>query len=139
MGVKAKNVYNNYDWYLLDTVIIEIDESGFPLKTLITCTNINLFKKDESVYYNVTKKNQDGYYEVVLEGTEHGRPDQFKLTPRETQIINLIANGYTSKQIAHKLSISLNTALSHRKAILKKTKCTGVAELTNLAFSRGLL
>ena len=116
-----------------------MDEHGFPLKTLITCTNINQFKKDTCLYYNILKKNQDGVYEVMLEGTENNEFDNYKLTHREIQIINLISEGYSNKLIADKLSITLHTVKSHRKNILKKTQCHGTAELTNFAFSRGLL
>ena len=136
---RLKNVYNKYEWYLIDTAIIKADEHGFPLTALITCTNINQFKKDELVYYNLLKKNTDGIYEVMLEGTENNELDDYQLTPREIQIINLISQGYLNKQIADKLAITLHTVQTHRKNILKKTQCQGTAELTNFAFSRGLL
>lgn len=136
---KVKNIYGKYEWYLIDTAIVQVDENGFPLSTLITCTNINQFKKDESIYYNILKKNHEGMYEVVLEGTENNTLDEYSLTPREIQIIGLISQGYLNKQIADRLDITLHTVQTHRKNILKKTQCQGTAELTNFAFSRGLL
>lgn len=136
---KLKNVYGEYAWFLIDTVIVQTDETGFPTRTLITCTNIQQFKKDDCVYYNIMKKNQDGIYQIMLEGIENNRVDEYNLTSRETQVINMIGQGYSNKQIADKLFISLNTVQTHRKNILKKTGCKGTAELTNFAFSRGLL
>jgi DNA-binding CsgD family transcriptional regulator len=123
----------------VDTVIIEVSDFGFPVRTLITCTNINHFKKDECLYYNIVKKNSDGIYQVMLEGIANNINDDYKLTAREIEIVNLIAQGNTNKQIANKLFISLNTVQTHRKSILRKTKCNGTAELTNFAFARGLL
>lgn len=137
--IKVKNVYGRYQWFLLDTVIIESDINGYPLKTLITCTNIDQYKKDDCIYYNIMKKNDAGMYEVVFEGSEDSKKSEYRLTSRELQIINLIGQGYTNKQIAHKLSISINTVQTHRKSVMKKTKCSGTAELVNFAFSRGLL
>jgi DNA-binding NarL/FixJ family response regulator len=138
--MKMKNIYDVYEWYLVDTVIIEVNQTGFPMRTLITCTNIHQFKKDECVYYNIVKKNSDGIYELMLEGKADNIKDDYKLTPREIEIINLIAQGNTNKQIAHRLYISLNTVQkTHRKSILRKTKCSGTAGLTNFAFVRGLL
>jgi DNA-binding CsgD family transcriptional regulator len=137
--LKLKNVYESYQWYLLDTVIIEVNTNGFPLKTLITCTNIDQYKKDDCIYYNIMKKNNDGIYEVVFEANEDSNKSEYRLTSRETQIISLIGQGYTNKQIAHKLSISINTVQTHRKSVMKKTQCSGTAELVNFAFSRGLL
>lgn len=136
---KLKDVYSNYEWYLLDTAVIQVDETGFPLTTLITCTNINVIKKDDSFYYNIQRKNRDGLYEVVLEGTGDNELNEYNLTPRELEVINLISQGYSNKRIADALSISLLTVQTHRKRIIKKVKCKGTAELTNFAFSRGLL
>lgn len=137
--LKVKDIQNEYYWYLIDTAIIEADKNGFPLRTLITCTNINQFKKDDYIYYNIVKKNSNGLYEVVLDGTGNCKGLEHKLTSREVQIINLISQGLTNKQIAYRLVISINTVQTHRKSIIKKTKCRGTAELVNFAFSRGLL
>jgi DNA-binding CsgD family transcriptional regulator len=137
--VQVKNVYEKYFWYLIDTVIIEVDQNGFPIRTLITCTNIDQVKKDDLVYYNITKKNKDGVYQVVLDGISGSSVNDLKLTDREVEIINLISRGNTNQEIADQLFISINTVQTHRKNIMKKTKCTGTAELTNFAFARGLL
>ena len=136
---KLKDVYGNYEWYLLDTAVVQADETGFPLTTLITCTNINLIKKDDSFYYNIQRKNSDGVYEIVSEGTGDNELNEYNLTPRELEIINLISLGHSNKAIADILSISIHTVQTHRKRIIKKIKCKGTAELTNFAFSRGLL
>jgi DNA-binding CsgD family transcriptional regulator len=137
--MQLKNVYGEYIWFLVDTVVIEADPKGFPIRTLITSTNISQFKKDECVYYNIAKKNSDGVYEIVLEGTDDNRISDINLTRRELGIINLISQGLTNKEIAEKLFISLHTVQTHRKSIMKKTKCSGTAELTTFAFTRGLI
>lgn len=137
--LQVKNIYNTYMWYLIDTIIIAIDDNGFPLKTLITCTDIDKFKKDDRVYFSILKKNKDSMYEVMMEGSEDESADEHRLTPREIEVINLISRGYTNKQIADKLCISLNTVQTHRKNLIKKTKCNGIAALTNFAFIKGLL
>jgi len=136
---KLKNIYGSYEWYLLDTSVVKADDTGFPLITVITCTNINLIKKDDCLYYNIQQKNSNGLYEVVFEGTGDNELNQYNLTPRELEIINLISLGYSNKRIADALSISILTVQTHRKRIIKKVKCKGTAELTNFAFSRGLL
>jgi len=136
---KLKDIYGNYEWYLLDTAVVKVNETGFPLITVITCTNINVIKKDDSFYYNILRKNGDGLYEVIFEGTGKNELDQYNLTPRELEIINLISLGYSNKRIADVLSISILTVQTHRKRIIKKVKCKGTGELTNFAFSRGLL
>ncbi|MBI2830424.1 MAG: response regulator transcription factor [Chloroflexi bacterium] len=46
--------------------------------------------------------------------------DTTALSPRETEILELVAQGLTDKEIAEKLFISLNTAKTHLKSILAK-------------------
>jgi len=58
---RLRNIYGAYEWYLLDTAIAQTNETGFPVTTLVTCTNINQFKKDECFYYNIQKKTMTVY------------------------------------------------------------------------------
>ena len=51
------------------------------------------------------------------------------LTIREKQIALLIANGYTSIEIAKKLKLTINTIETHRKLLMRKTKAKNVANL----------
>jgi predicted ATPase/DNA-binding CsgD family transcriptional regulator len=61
------------------------------------------------------------------------------LTPRERQLIILVAQGHTDAQIAQQLSISLRTTRSHLDRIRDKTNCRRRADLTRLALRAGLL
>lgn len=61
------------------------------------------------------------------------------LTPRELQVVKLIAEGYTSEEIAGQLVISRKTVDHHRSNILEKLGIRSVAEVTRYAIRRGLL
>ena len=61
------------------------------------------------------------------------------LTPRELQIVKLIAEGHTSDEIAAELVISRKTVDHHRANILGKLEMRSVAELTRYAIRRGLI
>ncbi len=61
------------------------------------------------------------------------------LTPRELQVVKLIAEGYTSEEIATELVIRRKTVDHHRANILDKLGLRNVAELTRYAIRRGLL
>lgn len=52
-----------------------------------------------------------------------------KLTKREKEILECIAKGLSTKQIADKLFISRNTVANHRRNMLKKTGAKSSAEL----------
>ncbi|HEY4827112.1 MAG TPA: response regulator transcription factor [Solirubrobacteraceae bacterium] len=61
------------------------------------------------------------------------------LTPREQEVIKLVAEGYTNKQIAETLIISEKTVERHRANILEKLGMRDRVELTRYAIRRGLI
>lgn len=62
-----------------------------------------------------------------------------KLTKKETEIIELIAQGLTTKEIASKLYISTRTVETHRSNMLKKLDAKNTVELLNTAFSLNII
>jgi len=61
------------------------------------------------------------------------------LTPRETEILNYMAQGYFNKQIAAKLSISEQTIKNHITSILRKLDANARTEAVVTALKRGLI
>ena len=61
------------------------------------------------------------------------------LTPRELEVLQLIAVGRTNKEIANELVISMNTVTNHVKNILGKTGSTNRTEAANYAFRRSIV
>jgi DNA-binding NarL/FixJ family response regulator len=69
-----------------------------------------------------------------------GEGEQFDvLTPRELEVLKLIAEAYSSKEIATELFISPKTVESHRQNILGKLGMRDRVELTRYAIRRGLI
>lgn len=68
--------------------------------------------------------------EMILEENKDV-PSVNSLTEREIQIINLIKEGLSSKEIASNLNISLKTVEVHRHNVLKKLKLKNSASLVN--------
>lgn len=60
------------------------------------------------------------------------------LSPRELQVLRLVAEGKTSKEIAVMLDLGLQTVRSYRKTMMKKLSVNNVAGLTQLALSAGI-
>ncbi len=60
------------------------------------------------------------------------------LSPREIQVLRLVAEGKTSKEIAELLDLGLQTVRSYRKTMMKKLGVNNVAGLTQLALAAGL-
>lgn len=61
------------------------------------------------------------------------------LTPRETEILNYMAQGYFNKQIAAKLNISEQTIKNHITSILRKLDANARTEAVVTAIKRGLI
>ncbi|MCK4830338.1 response regulator transcription factor [bacterium] len=85
-------------------------------------TQIAHYVVDESITH--TKDKKSAAYTV--------------LTPREREIVQLIAEGKNTKTIAFDLGISVKTVEAHRRQIMKKLKIHSVAELTKYAINEGL-
>jgi DNA-binding NarL/FixJ family response regulator len=75
----------------------------------------------------------------TLVATGSGERVGEKVSPREGEVLRLVAEGYSSKEIATRLSISVRTVSSHRAALIQKTGKHSVAELTRHAFDVGLV
>ncbi len=69
-----------------------------------------------------------------------GEPTAFeRLTPRQRQILQLIAEGYTTKQIAESLQIGIKTAETHRTQLMQQLDIHDVAGLVRYAMRMGLV
>ncbi len=64
--------------------------------------------------------------------------ESVSLTSREREVLQLIAEGQTTKQIASQLHVSVKTVETHRRQIMDKLKIHSIAELTKFAIREGL-
>jgi DNA-binding CsgD family transcriptional regulator len=62
-----------------------------------------------------------------------------KLTPRQLEVLQLVAEGYSSKQIAGRLSVSVSTVELHRGDLMERLGVHGVAALVRCAVQAGLV
>ena len=92
----------------------------------------------------------DGYFSPAVAGrlsaavrgeTAAQAPHQRleRLTPREREVLALVAAGNTNKAIAARLGISPRTVESHRESLMKKLSLRSVADLTRFAVQAGLV
>jgi DNA-binding NarL/FixJ family response regulator len=86
-----------------------------------------------------------GIADQVMEGYIEGRKtlkaesDWDTITPRERQVLKLIAEGYANKEIAGLLHISVKTVEKHRSNIMSKLDLHSVSALTVYAMEKGLV
>jgi len=97
----------------------------------------NVLKGQTYLSPGVSEKVIEGY----LEGKESRLPSSTLglLSPREREILKLIAEGYKNKEIAADLCISLKTVEKHRANLMKKLDLHNAAALTAYAIEQGLV
>jgi DNA-binding NarL/FixJ family response regulator len=61
-----------------------------------------------------------------------------QLSPREREVLQLIAEGLSSKEVAVRLGVAVSTIETHRKQIMSKLEVRSVAGLTKFAIRSGL-
>ena len=69
----------------------------------------------------------------------HGSTLPDGLSPRELDVLRLVARGRSNREIGASLFISEHTAANHVRSILRKTSCANRAEATGYAYRRGLV
>ncbi|HEX6417374.1 MAG TPA: response regulator transcription factor [Acidimicrobiales bacterium] len=66
-------------------------------------------------------------------------PELDQLTPREREVLRLLARGYTYKEIARRLEVSVKTVETHVSSVLRKLQLSSRHELTRWATDRRLI
>lgn len=87
-------------------------------------------------FFNITVKEKiEQYFEVIEDNNDiNFIKEPLKIiSPREREVLSLVADGFSSKQIADKLFISNHTAITHRKNLIEKFKVKNTAQLIKRA------
>lgn len=81
------------------------------------------------------KEKIESFFEASKNRDEpyHSKVQLLQISTREKEVLQLIANGFTSKEIADKLFISNHTAISHRKNLIEKFQVKNTAHLIKKA------
>lgn len=76
---------------------------------------------------------------ILADSVAHPESTEAEITPREKEVLKLVARGHSTKQIADQLGISIRTVETHRINMLKKMEVNNSAELVRKAFELRLL
>ena len=89
------------------------------------------------LYPSITKRLVEDYLRRVETGQE--RASFNGLTDREREVLQLIAEGYASQQIAQTLNVSVSTVQNHRAHIMEKLGMHDRGELIKYAIQKGII
>jgi DNA-binding NarL/FixJ family response regulator len=78
-------------------------------------------------------------YQKSTDGVGLRKKSSIKLTSRESELLQLIAEGQANKQIASELSISVKTVEKHRQHLMEKLNIHDIAGLTRFAIAAGII
>jgi DNA-binding NarL/FixJ family response regulator len=88
---------------------------------------------------SISKRLLDQCRENFVRGTSSGKKRPHRLTSREAEVLQLIAEGLANKQIASELVISIKTVEKHRQQVMNKLNIHDVAGLTRHAIAKGIV
>jgi DNA-binding NarL/FixJ family response regulator len=118
---------------------IKIGARGYILKESAVAEviqAINAVQKGEMFFsQSVQDKVINEYVDMVR--NEHSQP-KLPLTPREKEVLQHLAEGKSTKEIAGILNVSIKTIESHRKQIMDLLNLHSIAELTKYAIREGI-
>lgn len=121
--------------YVLDA--LQAGVTGYVVKTEAAMDLINAIQEVLRGATYLSPKVSRAIIKAYVQRTHGGGSDL--LTPRERQILQLIAEGKTTKEIAAFLHISVKTAEAHRTKIMTKVGTHGTAGLVRYAIRRGII
>ncbi len=137
------NAQKVYRWVLIQMPGLYVNQENKTTCGLMMVTDLSHFNFDRRpVLMTLTDRinNKNEYYHIAAH-------DDFKLvnvalpniTKRELQLLQLMARGLTTPEIAKELSISYNTVENHKRNLRKKTETKTTAELIYYVMANNLL
>lgn len=123
-------------------IVSEMLKTGIAGYLLKNCTKLELLEAIEKVLHGGKYFSEAVQNTIVNQFTTYLTHQKGKaegiLTPREIQIVQLLAKEYTNEKIANELNISFRTVETHRKNIMQKTKSHNLAGLLKFAYEQGI-
>ena len=122
--------------------VIQMLRAGAKAYLLKNCASDELVKAIRAVQAKQPFVSQ-GIAQTLVEFITRDNPSTgtayTELTPREREVLQLLGEGMTSKEIAGELHISIKTVETYRRDIMSKLDLHSVAELTKYAIREGLI
>lgn len=129
---RYKRKDNTYIHLQQHSTFTDFNSFNLPVRNFSIITDISGCKRDNTLVLTITRI-QDGR-ETLVEQKRFNHRDTSVFTEREKEILILAMKGYTSKEIADKLFISLNTVRNHKQNMMEKTNTPNIASLIDYAF-----
>lgn len=122
--------------------VLDVGARGYVLKTDASrdlVTAVNAVRSNKTFFTaKVAQMVLDGYLEKKPK-KEQTDASRGRLTPRQREIVQLLAEGKSSKEVAVALGLSVKTAETHRANIMRRLDCHSVSELVRYAVRNNII
>jgi DNA-binding NarL/FixJ family response regulator len=133
----------SHDTEQLLPLALEAGARGYLLKS---DTTFDLVSAVEALHYNrsffagrAAQEVPRGYLERMEKTKQTGYKDAGRLSGREREVVQLLAEGYSSKRVAMALNISAKTADTHRANLMRKIACHSVVGVVRYAIRNHII
>jgi DNA-binding NarL/FixJ family response regulator len=122
--------------------VLDVGARGYVLKTdagrdLVTA--VNAVRGNKTFFTaKVAQMVLDGYLDKKPKKEQPNSPNS-RLTARQREIVQLLAEGKSSKEVAVALGLSVKTAETHRANIMRRLDCHSVSELVRYAVRNSII
>ncbi len=146
-GVEATKEIRKFNKNVKILILTMLEDEHYVLDALSSGINGYVFKMtgidDFILSLKIISEGED-YFDskvtkILLESREKSSVKKNELSSRELEILKLIAQGLTSKEIGEYLFISSHTVQKHRKNIIRKLNLHGTAELVKYSIENNLV
>ena len=118
-------------------VFTSFHPDGTPRRDFVVVTDVSYLKRQPHCVLQARLQDDAGD-RIYRSVTFHTKP-KVKFSPREIDVLKLVARGLSSKEIAEELYISYNTVSTHRKKLMKKAGVKKALDLVSFARDQGLI
>jgi PAS domain S-box-containing protein len=125
--VRLKPKNGEYHWLLGAMAVME-SKAGLPWRIIVAVQNLEEMDDTRNQIIQLIRENLQLKNQLKFQN----------LSKREKQIVNLIANGHTDREIAETLTISRATVKTHRHNIIEKLQLKNKATIAQFATENGL-
>jgi DNA-binding CsgD family transcriptional regulator len=134
---RVRHKEGHYIRILQQVVTLSYSNEGGLFRTLVLHTDISHLKKEGSPVLSFIGLNDEPSYIDIKANEVFNYSNNSPLTSREKDVVILLIEGYSTKNIAEKLKISRETVSTHRKKILQKTEALNTADLVSKSILKG--
>jgi len=116
--------------------VVKAGARGYVLKSDVATDLVSAVEalcRDQTFFTSKVAQIILDRYVGKSEGAENSSDGDSPLTPREREVVQLLAEGKSSKEVAAVLGISVKTAETHRINLMRKLDCHSVAEVVRYA------